>query len=147
MNVHTKRLMYGFTLIELMIAVAIVAILSAIALPNYSQSVRKARRVDAMRDIMELSATQERFYAQNNSYSEEIEDEDGLNLGRTTTVDGYYNLSSVAGATGSIITSYTLTATSVGEQLKDHNCKSFSLSKLGLKTSTDADNNASSNCW
>ncbi len=147
MNSCTKRLMHGFTLIELMIGVAIVGILAAIALPSYNQSVRKAHRVDAMRDIMELSAAQERFYAQNNSYSKKIGDEDGLNFGREKTVDEQYELTSVAGATGSIATSYKLTATALDKQLKDHNCKSFSLSKLGIKTSTDADNNVSKNCW
>ena len=58
----------GFTLIELMITVAIIAILAAIAYPSYQDSVRKTHRAEAQGDLIELSDFLERYYTENNSY-------------------------------------------------------------------------------
>lgn len=58
----------GFTLIEVMIVVAILGILSAIAFPSYQEHVRKARRVDAQTALMELSQFMERYYTSNGRY-------------------------------------------------------------------------------
>ena len=59
---------HGFTLIEMMITVAIVAILAAIAYPSYQQQVRKTRRADCEGVIMEMANALERYYTENNSY-------------------------------------------------------------------------------
>ena len=58
----------GFTLIELMIAVAVVAILAALALPSYQESVWKSRRGEAKAAILRALQNQERFFTQSNSY-------------------------------------------------------------------------------
>ena len=58
----------GFTLIELMITVAIVAILAAIAYPSYQDSVIKTKRAIAQGDLMELASFMERFFTENNQY-------------------------------------------------------------------------------
>jgi type IV pilus assembly protein PilE len=58
----------GFTLIELMIVVAIIAIISAIAFPSYQDSVRKSRRADAKAGLLELAQFMERTYTLNNTY-------------------------------------------------------------------------------
>ena len=62
---HSK----GFTLIELMIVVAIVGILAAIAYPAYTDNTRKARRADAQSVLMGLASAMERFYTENNTYT------------------------------------------------------------------------------
>ena len=61
----------GFSLIELMIVVAILAILGAIAYPSYMDSITDARRTDAQTVLMEAAQYMERFYTENNRYDED----------------------------------------------------------------------------
>jgi type IV pilus assembly protein PilE len=59
---------HGFTLIELMITVAIIGILAAIAIPSYQDSVRKSRRADAQGALLSLANAMERHFTETNSY-------------------------------------------------------------------------------
>ena len=65
-----KRKNLGFTLIELMIVVAIVGILSAVAYPSYQSHVLKSQRQVAQAALVSLSSTMERYYSENNKYTE-----------------------------------------------------------------------------
>ncbi|MEN8177074.1 MAG: type IV pilin protein [Pseudomonadota bacterium] len=65
-------LIKGFTLIELMIVVAIVGILAAIAYPSYVEQTRKARRNDAQGVLIELAQYMQRFYTENNRYDQDL---------------------------------------------------------------------------
>ncbi len=65
---HRRRLSRGFTLIELMIAVVIVGLLTMLAYPAYTQSVRKSRRADSKTALLDLASREERFMAANNRF-------------------------------------------------------------------------------
>jgi len=99
----------GFTLLELMVVLAIVAILVGIAVPSYSVYVRKAERKAAMAALQGLAQAMERFYAQSNSYKDAA-DENGVprHFPATSPLDGpaKYNLR----ITAADDSSYTLQA-------------------------------------
>ena len=142
-NLRTSR---GFTLIELMIVVAVMGILLALVVPSYSESVRKSRRADAMKELMELGARQERFYAQNSTYTTDIDTSAGLGLTRTVTAEGYYSLTSEACAGKTILTCYLLKAVPVASrsQAEDSKCATLSLNRLGERKATGTQGDK---CW
>ncbi len=88
----------GFTLIELMIVVVIVAILAAVALPSYQAHVVRAARVQAQTELLELASLQEKIFLNSNNYSPSVTAAyNGTSvggLGRTSgqTNDGRYTL-------------------------------------------------------
>ncbi|WP_457095709.1 type IV pilin protein [Lysobacter sp. P5_B9] len=99
----------GFTLIELMIVVAAVAILAAIALPSYQEYVRKGRRAEAMQAVGEVRLALERWRAENPSYA------GCTTCPSATTATTSYTI----GLSGEDAISYTLTATPAGAQIGD----------------------------
>ena len=125
-----RRTALGFTLIELMITVAVVAILAAVAIPSYSEHVRKSRRAQAKADLVELAQQLERFHTVQNTYN-------GMTLPFTQSPrDGksYYTLSLSGAATSS---SFTLQAVPGTGQDKDK-CGTLTLDQAGRKTPTAA---------
>ena len=65
---HRDKRKSGFTMIEMMIVVAIISIIAAIAYPSYQDSVRKSRRADAKSVLLHAAQWMERFYTENNRY-------------------------------------------------------------------------------
>lgn len=95
----------GFTLIEMMIVVAIVGILAAVAIPSYRSHIVKAARVEAQTELLELAALQEKIFLNSNSYAFSVtaayNGTSAGGLGRTSgqTKDGRYDLLLVDGCT------------------------------------------------
>jgi type IV pilus assembly protein PilE len=130
----------GFTLVELMIILVIVAILVALALPSFLDTVRKSRRSDAMNAIMGIHLSQERWRANDTDYATLVE------LGVTDPMlspDGHYSIE----VTASGDTSYTLLATATGDQLNDA-CGNFTLTFTnGVISKTVSTSMAADQCW
>lgn len=125
----------GFSLIELMITVAIVALLAAIALPSYTNYARKAKRMDAKIALLDMASRQERFFSTNNTYTSLA-----TNLGYTTlpaSVPGSSTTTYEISVSLPLppLVGYTLLATPKGDQLKD-SCGSYSINQLGVQANT-----------
>lgn len=123
----------GFTLIELMIVVAIVGILAAIAYPSYRSHVQHGNRSEGIAMLVDAGARMERFYAQNNTYAVTP---DVTALGYTASPapspTGKYNLS-FNGTPAS--TSYTLQVVPIGTQATDP-CGTLTLNQAGTQTTS-----------
>ncbi|MBC3874617.1 type IV pilin protein [Undibacterium sp. LX15W] len=96
---HRKIAVRGFTLIELMVTVAIISIISAIAYPSYRENVRRSNRAEVRALILENAQYMERFFTENNSYLQ--------TSGAAPTAPVLPNLVSPRGATGAKV-NYTL---------------------------------------
>jgi type IV pilus assembly protein PilE len=132
----------GFTLVELMVAVAVMAILSAIAYPLYTSQVQKVRRTDARVALATIASAQERFYSINGAYTANLADLDidpALQAG--ASAEDYYDLAVALTPNG-----YRLTATpDPGKsQADDAYCTSLTLDSAGTKDGTGSDPDK---CW
>ena len=124
----------GFTLMELMIVVAVVGIITAIALPSYQNYTRTAKRTDAHQGLTTLAQLQERFFTENNTYATTVAALGGV----ADSNDDFWTLS-VAAANAS---SYTLSAAPKSPHT-DGDCLTITLDSTGTRASTPAGND----CW
>ena len=128
------------TLIELLIAVAVLGLISAVAYPTYLQQVAKGRRTDAKQSLVELSQKMERFYTERGTYV-------GAALGATglyplVTSGGYYDLS----ITAQTLDGFTVKATPRGAQVGDA-CASFLYNQLGEQLVSNDASLSAVKCW
>lgn len=133
----------GFSLIEVIIAVAILGIIAAIAIPSYSAYMNKTRRVEAVTLLSEIAGEQQRFFTENNRYATTLT-EMGYPAATELSENGFYS----ASVTASAGTSYTLTAAPVaGEpQENDTDCGSFTINSAGVK-GVEGAAIAADQCW
>lgn len=133
----------GFTLIELMVTVAIIAILSSIAVPLYSDQVRRARRGQAQADLMELTQLAERYHAVHNSYVGFDTAAATLPLLRSPRQgDMHYDID-VLNVTRN---GYSLQAVPQGGQTRDTKCMTLTLTSVGVKGISGGSGTAA-DCW
>lgn len=142
----------GFTLIELVVVVAIIGILAAIAYPSYQDSVRKSRRADAKAAVLELAQWMERNYTATNRYNRTVGDTADQTAAQMTAKLPFnqsprdstkaYDLDVSAVA----LNSFTLRAVPAGDQTNDP-CKTLTVTNTGAKgVSVDATLSAAE-CW
>ena len=133
-----RRSIVGFTLAELLITIAVVAILMAIALPSYQSQIRKSRRADAINALMTVQFAEEKYRANNPGYTTLA------TLGFANPMpspDGYYTVAAVGTPNA---TSFTMRATAVAgkSQNSDTGCTQIDLVVVaGAITQTPA------TCW
>jgi type IV pilus assembly protein PilE len=131
----------GFTLIEVVVVLAIIAILAAIAVPSYQNSLDRGRRADGREMLQRIAAAQERFYTNRNTYTDDLTTAAGLNLGTADSEAGHYTIAIVVPAGGQ---SYTLTATPQGVQADDA-CANLTVNNVGARGYSGSETNGS--CW
>ncbi len=136
----------GFTLIELMIVVAIVAVLAAIGYPSYQNSVMKSNRTDGRSALQEAAARQERIYTESNTYTSDLS-KLVTNSDGSSSPEGHYAITvslscdrTVSGTT--YYSCFDMTATAQGTQANDTDCATLTLSHTGVKGSTGG-----GECW
>lgn len=133
----------GFSLMELVVAMAIVAILTTIAIPSYQSYQRKSKRSVAQRFLLDIANREERYYLDNRSYTLDLSllgygaasiylDTEGREVAATAN-ERLYKVTVTAPA-GGIATGYTLTADAQRSQVKDSSCASLTLNAASLKT-------------
>lgn len=121
----------GFTLIELMIVVAIVAILASIAYPSYQDSIRKGKRSDGEGLLLQIEALQGRYLYDNGSYTTDLTDLGFSTANNVTSTDAHYQVSVLAATAACPITScYELQAVPQGAQVDDGR---LDLTSTGIK--------------
>jgi type IV pilus assembly protein PilE len=141
------RMQRGFTLLELMIVVAIVGILAAIAFTVYSAQVQKSRRTDARTAVLDLAGREERFFSVANNYSQTPTDVGYAGVFPQVVGSGYYTLGITLGPPGNP-PSFVITATAIAQQIADSSCASFSVNQLGQQSSLDSGNaDSTAICW
>lgn len=147
---HRNMRQQGFTLVEVLIAVVIVGILTAIALPAYQEQLRKSRRAEGKAALLKTIQLQERFYTANGTYADNAQlptlyavagpvrsGEDPMDA------NGWYTITVTNDATcAPLNTCVTLTAT---PRFTDENCGVLTLNSRGVQTESGSRDVAY--CW
>ncbi len=158
-RVAVRRSESGFTLVELMIAAAIIALLASIAYPTYVGQLRKSQRVEARTALMRGAQQLERSFTQNGGYPATAADFSTLyGLGASATVysnpdqpssqaRSKFRLSYVptANASGGLPVAFALQAVPLTSAIADADCATFVVNERGQRSVTGSD--PQTNCW
>ena len=129
---HATKKSRGFTLIEVLIVVAIIGILASVIYPSYNDFVLSSNRTEAQRELLRLANLQEQLFVDQRAYTADMTD---LGADADPYLVPNYSIDGVVNAR-----TFTLTATAVGKQLSDINCLTLTINEVGLKTPV-------ANCW
>jgi len=147
---HHSRTVSGFSLIELMVTVAIIGVLLGVALPAYNHYVVRSHRMDARAALMDMASRQERFYAIASQYTDNPADlgYSALPLDIVPSGEGpaYYRLDLTLAPDKR---NYTARATPTGGQTADTDCFTYTLNALSVRGNIDSAGNPLplNRCW
>lgn len=130
---HSHRVA-GVTMIELLIVLAIVAILAAVAINSYRQYILRGNRTYATSALQDLASREENYYFSNSAYTQSM---NSLGAATSAPVNGtpYYTVNVVSASSSD----YTVEAQAVGTQTQDTACQTFTLTRIGTSSPTS--------CW
>lgn len=128
----------GFTLIEIMVVVAIVGILTSIAYPAYQESIRRSNRAAAKAALLDIASRQEKFFSLNNQYTDLATLKVSTTLTNNSSTNIYILSMNINNANNP--PTFTATATAQGNQAGD-SCGNFSINNYGQQTPT------TKGCW
>ncbi len=126
----------GFTLIELMIVVAIVGILVAVVYPSYTDFVLRSHRTEAQRELMRIANLQEQRFVDWKAYSSDLAD-----LGLASSYETESKNYAITAATTDNNTRFILTATAKNGQVRDTQCTTLTINEAGQQGAS------SGICW
>lgn len=131
----------GFFIVEVIVVLVLLVILTLVLMPALQSYILKSRREDAIKTILNLQISEEKYRASHTTYGSLA------NLGATTaSIDGYYTMSISSNAA----TTFTIVATATGSQTSDTDCRTFTLTYANgtaTKTSTNASSAPTTVCW
>lgn len=131
---------HGFTLIELMITVAVIGILAAIAFPSYTEQIARGRRTEAQTVLLSGQQWMERFYSENYRYDQNsagtaVTDASQFPARVASTPAAAYYAITVSNSASSPRTSYTITATrKTGTSMAADRCGDMTVDHLGRRS-------------
>lgn len=133
----------GFTLLELLIVLAILGLLAAVALPGYQRSVLVSGRAEGRALLLQVAANQEHYYSDHFAYSGNADPFGTPAIVTLTSAGGLYRVSVTACQDGDIKHCFIATAVPVGRQTAD-TCQSIAITHAGLKSATG---DSVAECW
>ena len=133
-NYKPKQL--GFTLIEILIVVAIIGILAGVAYPSYTEFVLRSNRSEAQRELLRYANLQEQFFVDSRAYASDMTSLGGSSAS-IDTESGNYTIS----VSAQTATTFTLQAVAKKGQVKDTGCTTLTVNEIGNKGTTSA------TCW
>ena len=136
----------GFTLVELMITVVVIALLAMVAIPAYNDSVQKARRADAKSTLTSAASRMEQYFLDNKTYTLDLTNL-GYSASPADSIDGHYTVSVLAATGGCpIATCYELKAV---PKDSDTYCQTLTLDSNGTQdvTGSPAPTQSAALCW
>lgn len=138
----TDKAVTGFSMVELLIAIAIVAILVSVAIPSYQRAIIKSRHTDAKELLYTVAHQQQQYFTQNYAYTA-VTGQTGIRVA-TTSSNGYYTLTIAVPDPPS---AYSISAVPVPgtSQANDTACGTFTLTSLGVKSVSGSQ--TSPPCW
>ena len=135
----------GLTLVELMVVVAVMAVIASIAYPLYTNQVQKTRRADAKVALHEIALAQERYFTVNGEYAASLSSlqvSTGIQGGSSDK--GYYTITLTRSGTDNEQFTVRADTSSSGAQSGDTDCARFQIDQTGAQTATDG---SGTNCW